>query len=58
MIDFMPVRVVEFSSGWYKIRNIFAQEAKYPKAIIEFRVLENGELSKIGHHFSNAKFQN
>ena len=36
----MAVRVVEFSSGGYKIRNIFAEESTYPKEITEFRVLD------------------
>jgi hypothetical protein len=32
----MAIRVVEFSSGGYKIKKIFAQESTYPKEIIEF----------------------
>jgi hypothetical protein len=32
----MAIQVVEFSSGGYKIRNIFAYESTYPKEIIEF----------------------
>ena len=36
----MAVRVVEFSSGGYKIRKIFALESTYPKEIIEFWVLD------------------
>ena len=32
----MEIRVVEFSSGGYKIKNIFAKESTYPKEIIEF----------------------
>jgi hypothetical protein len=36
----MAVRVVEFSSGGYKIRKIFAKESTYSKEIIEFRVLD------------------
>ena len=32
----MAIRVVEFSSGVYKIRQIFAQESTYSKEIIEF----------------------
>ena len=43
--------VVDFLSRGYKIRKIFAKESTYQKEIIEFWI--NGELSKIGHHFSN-----
>ena len=32
----MTIRVVEFSSGGYKIRKIFALESTYPKDIVEF----------------------
>jgi hypothetical protein len=49
----MPIQVVEFSSGGYKIRKIFAQESTYQKEII----ILSFELSKIGHHFSNKKIQ-
>ena len=51
----MAIRVVEFSSGGYKIRKIFALESTYQKEIIEFWI--NVELSKIGHHFSNRLIQ-
>ena len=36
----MAIRVVEFSSGGYKIRKIFAKKSTYPKDIIEFCVLD------------------
>ena len=49
----MAIRVVEFLSRGYKIRNIFALESLYPKEIIESIIWINVELSKIGHHFSN-----
>jgi hypothetical protein len=32
----IAIQVVEFSSGGYKIRNIFEYESTYPKEIIEF----------------------
>ena len=35
-IFIMAVRVVEFSSGRYKIRKILAEESINPKEIIEF----------------------
>jgi hypothetical protein len=40
----MEIRVVEFSNGGYKVRNIFAYESTYSKEIIEFWF--NGELTK------------
>ena len=46
----MAVRFVEFSKG--SIRKIFALESTYAKEFF-FEVWLNGELSKIGHHFSN-----
>ena len=49
----MAIPVVEFSSGGYKIRKIFARESTCSKEIIEFWI--NAELAKIGHHFSNKK---
>ena len=35
-IDTMVIRVVEFSSGGYKIRKTFALESTYPKEMFEF----------------------
>ena len=36
MFHIMAIQVVEFSSGVYKIRKIFAYESSYPKEIFEF----------------------
>ena len=36
----MAIRVVEFSNGVYKIRNIFAKKSTYPKEIIKFWELD------------------
>ena len=44
----MAIRVVEFSSGVYKIRNELLN--------LEFWII--GELSKIGHHFINKVIKN
>ena len=44
----MAIRVVEFSSGWFKIRD-FCQRKLLN---FEFRII--GTLSKIGHHFSHG----
>ena len=50
----MAVRVVKFSSGGTKLeRFLHKNQPTYPKEIIEFEFWINGEVSKIGHHFSN-----
>ena len=36
----MAIRVVEFSSGGYKIKNIFAYESTYPKEMFQYWELE------------------
>ena len=36
VIKTLVIRVVEFSSGGYKIRKIFAEKSTYPKEIIKF----------------------
>jgi hypothetical protein len=43
----MAIRVVDFLSGGYKIRKIFAKESTYSKDFIEFENWVNGEVSKI-----------
>jgi hypothetical protein len=47
-MDVMVIRVVEFSSGRYKIGKIFALNINIPKGNIE---LVLWEVPKIGHHF-------
>ena len=48
----MVVRVVEFSSGGrFLHKNQHTQ-----RKLLNFEFWINGELSKIGHHFSNKKF--
>ena len=42
----MVIQVVEFSSGGYKIRKIFAKKSTYPKEILNFENWYNGEVSK------------
>ena len=50
----MVIRVVEFSSGGYKIRKFLALLGKKLKGkFMNFENWCNGELSKIGYHFSN-----
>ena len=48
----MAIQVIEFSSRSTKSK-IFLHKNQYPNGIIEYEVRVNGELSKIGHHFSN-----
>ena len=36
LVLIMAIRVVEFSSGGYKIRKVFGKESTFPKEIIEF----------------------
>ena len=52
----MAIRVVEFSSGGHKIRKIFFHKNQHTqRKLLNFEFWINGELSKIGHHFSNKK---
>ena len=53
----MAIRVVEFSSGGYKIRKIFHKNQHTRRKLLNFEFLINVELSKIGHHFSNKVFK-
>ena len=46
--SFMVIRVVEFSSGGYKIRKIFAEESTYPK-----RKLLNFENWGVGKNWAS-----
>jgi hypothetical protein len=49
----MAIRVVEDSSRGYKIRKIFHKNQHTQRKLLNFEFWINGELSKIGHHFSN-----
>ena len=48
----MAIQVVEFSNGGYKIRKIFAKNQHTQRKLLNFENWVNGEVSKIGHHFS------
>ena len=50
MLDVMAIRVVEFSSGGTKLER-FLHKNQHRK-LLNFEFWINGELSKIGHHFS------
>ena len=51
----MAIRVVEFSNGGDTKLEIFAKESTYSKKLLNFENWVNGEVSKIGHHFSISK---
>ena len=49
----MAVRVVEFSSGGTKLERFLNKNQHTQRKLLNFEFWINGELSKIGHHFSN-----
>ena len=49
----MAVRVVEFSSGGTKLERFLHKNQHTQWKLLNFEFWNNGELSKIGHHFSN-----
>ena len=52
----MAFPVVEFSRQGYKIRKIFGKKINcIQMKLPNFENWSNGELSKIGHHFSNKQ---
>ena len=52
----MAIRVVEFSSRGTKLEKILHKNQHTQRKSLNFEFWINGELSKIGHHFSNKKF--
>ena len=49
----MAVRVVEFSNGGIKLEIFLPKNQHTQKKFLNFENWCSGELSKIGHHFSN-----
>ena len=49
----MVIRVVEFSSGDTKLERVLPKNQCTQRKLLNFENWFNGELSKIGHHFSN-----
>ena len=47
------VRVVKFSSGGYKIRQDLPKNQDTQRKLLNCKNWVNGELRKLGHHFSN-----
>jgi hypothetical protein len=50
----MAIRVVEFSS-FSKLERFLQKNQYTQRKLLNFEFWINGELSKIGHHFSNKK---
>ena len=44
---------VEFSSGGTKLKRFLPKNQHTERKLLNFEFWINGELSKIGHHFSN-----
>ena len=51
----MAVRGVEFSSGSTKLERFLHKNQRTQTKLLNFEFWINGELSKVGHHFSNKK---
>ena len=47
----MAIRVVEFSSGGYKINRFLLMNQRTQRKLLNFDNWVNGEVSNIGHHF-------
>ena len=52
----MATQVVEFSSGGTKLERVWHKNQHTQRRLLNFEFWINGELSKIGHHFTNEKF--
>ena len=53
----MAMRVVEFSNGGTKLERFLHKNQHTQRKLLNFEFWISGELSKIGHHFSNKKFK-
>ena len=51
----MAIRVVEFSKGGRKLERFLHKNQPTQRKLLNFGFWINGEVSKIGHHFSNEK---
>ena len=49
----MAIRVVEFSNGATKLEIFLPKNQHTHRKLFNFEFWINGELPKIGHHFSN-----
>ena len=53
MVWVMAIRVVEFSSWGTKSERFLHKNQATQRKLLSYEFWINGELSKIGHHFSN-----
>ena len=53
LFPIMVIRVVEFSSGGAKLERFLPKNQHTQRKLLNFQNWCSGELSKIGHHFSN-----
>ena len=51
----MARRVVEVQAGGTKLERFFHKNQHAQRKLLNFEFQINGELSKIGHHFSNKQ---
>ena len=51
----MAIRVVEFSLGGTKLERFLSQKQHTQRKLLNFENQDNGEVSKIGHHFRKVK---
>ena len=49
---FMAIRVVKFSNGGYEIKRLLPKNQHTQRKLLNFENWVNGEVSKIGQHFS------
>ena len=49
----MAIQIVEFSSGGYKLERFLHKNQHTQRKLLNFGFWINGELSNIGHQFSN-----
>ena len=49
----MVIWIVELSSGGTKLERFLPKNQHTQRKLLNFKHWVNGELSKIGHHFSN-----
>jgi hypothetical protein len=48
----MAIRVVEYSNGGTKLERFLPKNQRPQRKLLNFENWDNGEVSKIGHHFS------
>jgi hypothetical protein len=52
----MAIRLWSFQTGDTKLERFLPTNQHTQRKLLNFEFWINGELSKIGHHFSNRKF--